>query len=130
MVIIIGLPNSGKTTFSERFKNVIHFDSIPHRYAYEQYQKCNELAAQAEGDVCIEGLYNSKRSRMELLKAIADKPGKRICIWLDTPVEECCRRENRHRPIGIVHAHARSFQPPSMDEGWDEIVRVVLTKKE
>ena len=130
MYLICGIPNAGKTTYSAQFEHVIHFDDFKPsaRHPNDQFQRCNQAAANADDDVCVEGVYNSKRRRMELLKAVADKPGKRICIWLDTPVEECCRRETRHRPIGIVHAHARSFQPPTLDEGWDEIVRVALTQ--
>jgi len=124
ITLICGLPNAGKTTYSENYENVIHFDDIEHRRPNEQFEKCNALAAEAQGDVCVEGVYNSVKRRKELLEAVKDKPGKRICVWISTSAEVCVKRENRNRPVGIVFAHAMSFQPPTTDEGWDEVIEI------
>lgn len=124
MVLIVGIPNSGKTTYSHHFDNVIHFDKIPHINPNEQYQKCNALAAQADGNVVVEGVYNSQRRRVEFLEAVKHKEGKKVCIWLDTPLEVCLEREQnfRKRPLEMVLQHAKRFEPPTLDEGWDEII--------
>ena len=73
--------------------------------------------------MCVEGVYNTIKERKTLLDSVKHQD-KKICIWLDTPLEECIEREKnyRKRPIGIVHAHYRSFEPPTLDEGWDEII--------
>lgn len=124
MTLIIGLPNSGKTTYSEKFRNVIHFDDVPHTFPEDWFSNCNKMASEAEGDVCVEGVYNDRNNRILLLDAVKNKGGKNVCIWIDTSVEECLRREQngRRRPPEIVTKHANTFEPPTLDEGWDEVI--------
>lgn len=126
VTLICGIPNAGKTQYSKGYEKVIHFDEVAHRRADGKFAKCNALAASAGGDVCVEGVYNSRKRRMEFLEAIKDRPEKKICIWIDTPVEVCLEREcnYRNRPDSIVLTHARNFEPPTLDEGWDEIIRI------
>ena len=121
ITLICGLPNAGKTTYSAKHNNVIHFDEVSRKG--DQFRRCNHLAKHTEGDVCVEGVYNSARRRKELIEACKDKSPK-ICIWLDTPLEECVRREEsyRKRPLTIVYMEHDNFEEPTLDEGWDEIV--------
>lgn len=122
ITLICGLPNAGKTTYSSQFDNAIHFDDckMPRQQIFEK------MVAESTGDVYAEGVCNSKRSRGMFLKAISHRTDKKVCIWIDTPLEVCIERENnfRRRPIGMVLEHARRFQPPTLDEGWDEIIVV------
>lgn len=122
MIVVCGLPNAGKTTYSAKYSNIIHFDSISHRNPDEQFKKCSRLVADAKEDICVEGVYNSKKRRRELLDVC--KRQKKVCIWIDTPIEECIKRENRDRPSSLVEHHAKIFEPPTLDEGWDEIIRI------
>lgn len=121
ITLICGLPNAGKTTYSSSHANVIHFDEASRNG--DQFVNCNRTASKVQGDVCVEGIYNSARRRKQLLEACKHQDRK-VCIWLDTPLEECIEREKsyRKRPTGIVHAHYWSFEPPTLDEGWDEII--------
>ena len=123
LTLICGLPNAGKTTYSSRFKNVIHLDDIP-RHGH-QFKECDKKASAVVGDVCVEGVYNSVKERKALIKACEHQSPK-VCIWLDTDVNECVRRENqyRKRTVGMVLSHHKSFQPPTLDEGWDEVIVV------
>lgn len=123
LTLICGIPNAGKTTYSSQYNNVIHFDKIPHLNFNEQFVKCNHKAAKIKGDVCIEGVYNTIKRRKELLMACYHQD-KKICIWLNTSLDECVRRERnyRRRPIRIVHSQYEKFEPPTLDEGWDEII--------
>lgn len=121
LTLICGLPNAGKTTYSSKYDTVIHFDDIPRKGG--QFENCNKRASEVKGDVCVEGVYNSARRRKQLLEACKHQDRK-VCIWIDTPLEECIRREceYRKRPIGMVHAHRKSFEPPTLEEGWDEVI--------
>lgn len=119
MVVIIGLPNAGKTTYSKRFGSVLHYDDI------SKHRRAERLEIYRKADVdCIEGIYNSRKSRAALLEVF--KGEFNVCIWIDTPTEECLRRERECRKRGdlLVINHAQKFEPPTLDEGWDEIIRI------
>lgn len=120
MILIIGYPNAGKTTYSTQFDNVLHLDDFPP----SKFLNCNEAVRQADGEVVVEGIYNLRCRRKKLLEA-AKKDEKKVCIWLNTPIEECIRRENRGRPRQVVTG---PFQAPTLDEGWDEIIVVDGTR--
>ena len=118
LTLICGLPNAGKTTYSAKYDTVIHFDDFGN-----SFEKCTKAVSEVQGDVCVEGVYNSARRRKQLLDACKHQDRK-VCIWIDTSFEECIRREReyRKRPMGIVHAHHKSFEKPTLDEGWDEVI--------
>lgn len=123
LTLICGLPNAGKTTYSARYDNVIHCDDIPHRTSDEMFEKCHKMLSEIHGDICVDGVYVSIERRKQLLDACGHQD-KKVCIWIDTPYEECLERERnyRKRPLDIVHTHHRMFQPPTLDEGWDEVI--------
>ena len=122
ITLITGLPNAGKTTYSARYENVIHLDDFPQVGDGGKYDRCNRQAAALENAV-VEGVYNTTELRSQLLKVCAEHDRK-VCVWMDTPAEICKQRENRGRPTAIVDVHEKMFQPPTLDEGWDEIVVV------
>ena len=121
ITLICGIPNAGKTTYSQRYENVIHLDDVPRSGG--QFHNCNRMASEAKGDVCVEGVYNSVRRRKELLEACKHQDRK-VCIWLDTPLEECLKREAsyRKRPMGLVYSHHKTLEIPTEEEGWDEVI--------
>lgn len=118
LTLICGLPNAGKTTYSKNYQNVIHLDDM-----HQLYDFCNRRASRAKGDVCIEGLYLEAEKRRSLLAVCNDKTPK-VCIWLDTPIQECIKREQeyRKRSLAMLRGYATKLEPPSFDEGWDEII--------
>lgn len=124
MILICGIPNSGKTTLSAKYPKCLHYDEIklttPKRYAYI----CGR--ARSEDDLAVEGVYDERWRREELVKACHESGHKATCIWLDTPLEVCLERECnfRRRHESLVLIHARNFEPPTLDEGWDEIIRI------
>lgn len=117
LTLITGLPNAGKTTYSARYSEVLHLDD------YRSVGACCRAAGEITGDVVVEGALGKAASRKQLIEACTTQSPK-ICIWLDTPYEECLRRENRNRPLAIVQVHHQGFQPPSLEEGWDEIIHI------
>ena len=121
MTLIMGHPNAGKTTYSARYDNVLHLDDFPRN----KFLNCNEAVRRSDGNVVVEGIYNLRCRRIKLLEAVAGKGCRNVCIWLDTPLDECVRREDRGRDERTVRG---PLQPPTLDEGWDEIIR--LTKEE
>ena len=118
LTLICGIPNAGKTTYSSRYENVIHMDEvIPKKRGLAYEEVCDMISH--NDDVCVEGVFVAARTRRKLCEA---HDGKKVCIWLNTPIEECIAREDRGRGTGIIRSCADFFEEPTLDEGWDEII--------
>lgn len=115
MTLICGLPNSGKTTYSNRYEDVIHLDDI------RQYSECNKIVS-AKVDAVVEGVYNKRKHRLQLLSGCRDSYN--VCIWMDTPIEECMNREMAYRKRNCFIIYNNKMEPPEFSEGWDEIIIV------
>ena len=124
LTLICGIPNAGKTTYSETYDNVIHLDDFDDRLFRERFRKCSKKASEIGSDMCVDGCYHVSEVRMELLEMFRGKDFKKICIWINTPLETCLERSNRSTNCGIVKLIGNIFQPPTMEEGWDEIIVV------
>lgn len=115
LTLICGLPNAGKTTFSKQFSNVLHQDDIG------LIKHIVDKIEHADGDVIIEGYFGRKNERDRVREA---HDGYAKCIFLEISVEESIKRENRNRHPQILRNASRFFEPPTLDEGWDEIIIV------
>lgn len=113
LTLICGLPRAGKTTYSKRFGNVVHLDDYIYLPMLLRYERCNQKA-KTENDVVIEGIYHTAKIRVDLVHSYKGQGLK--CIWLDTPLEVKKRR------CGYVPSMNFPFEPPTLDEGWDEII--------
>lgn len=110
LTLICGLPRAGKTTYSEQFDGVIHLDTSG------AYQGVLRRIKRRTGDVVVEGVYRLQRERISLIQAY--ETDRYRCIWMDTPDEV---RRSRH---GWDKHCDKPFDPPTFDEGWDEILIV------
>ena len=121
ITLICGLPRAGKTTFSKRYDGkckIIHLDDYGapiHSYI----RVCNIL--NPKEDIVIEGVYNRADIRKNLIAPYNDE--KKICIWLDTPIEIKKTRQ------GYSKHCEYPFEPPTYAEGWDEI-RIIRNGEE
>ena len=108
-VLICGLPRAGKTTYSKKFENVIHLDEL-------RFMKSVQfrLRENGTGDVAVDGVYHKANDRISLLNEY--KGLQKVCIWLDTPVE---MKQSRR---GYDSRCEYPFEPPTLEEGWDEII--------
>ena len=123
MTLVCGLPNAGKTTYCENYENVIHFDSINALSFEDKYNKCISEAVKQDGDVTIDGNFYSRRIRMNLLNAFKDKDYRKVCIWVNAPLETCLERsQTGGRDEEIVRHINEYFEKPLLDEGWDELI--------
>lgn len=112
LIMICGLPNAGKTTYSRRYNNALHQDDLG------TTDNVIEAIKQAGADVVVEGVFSTCDIRRRVLSAYG---GKSRCIFIDITAEESIRRENRNRHPQILRNAARFFEPPTFAEGWDEI---------
>ena len=113
--LICGRSRAGKTTYSQQFDNVIHLDLCGG--LIDCYDKVLEKVKKKNEDIIVEGVYNTIERRNALLKAYGGN-GEKICIWLNTPLEIIEQRFfGKWKPKNLPHI----FEPPTYDEGWDEI---------
>ncbi len=134
LVILVGLPGAGKTSFyRERFAAThVHVskDRMPHRRDRQAQQLRLVHAALAAGrSVVVDNVNASAADRAPLI-AEARRHGARVAAYeLTTPVA-ACRERNRARtgreqvPAVAIHAAARRWQPPAWAEGFDAFCRV------
>lgn len=114
MILVMGIPGAGKTTYSAQYDEVIHADE----YGSKRKDELYEAVKKAGEDVCVEGLFLKRDDRIALLKACRKKEHKK-CAFLDTPVDICVKREGRHTFLAPLLS--RKLEPPTEDEGWNEI---------
>ncbi len=74
--------------------------------------------SQLEDDATIEGFFPTSKCRRKVREAYN---GAARCVFIDISVEKSIRREDRNRHETILRNAARFFEPPTYDEGWDEI---------
>lgn len=111
LILICGLPRAGKTTYSVRYKDVFPVLHLDERGYMGILRKVSTLS-----DAVVEGVYETAELRRELLRHY--NGSKRKCIWLNTPTEVKKRR------WGYVSALEYPFEPPTTDEGWDEVITI------
>ena len=107
LTLICGMPRAGKTTYAKRFDNVIHLDGLGYHNVKTKVSPCTD-------DITVEGVYEHPRQRTSLIEAYKGKGAR--CIWLDTPLEV-----RKTRPMWQPY-HGLVFIPPTLEEGWDEII--------
>ena len=113
--LICGKSRAGKTTFAQRYKDVIHLDSYGR--PPDSYEKLLPQVAQLTGDITIEGIFDTADLRRRLLDTYQGTGA--VCIWIDTPQDVINGRY--FRPPTKPH----TFEPPQLSEGWSEIITII-----
>lgn len=79
----------------------------------------------SKGKVVVDSVYPEKRQREQLIQSVNDIECQKTLVYMTTPLEECIKR-NRQRPNPlpdfVVESIHKTFEPPTLDEGWDEII--------
>jgi predicted kinase len=138
LVVLVGLPGAGKTTFyQERFgatHQLVSKDRL--RGAGRVVQRQAELvtSALARGESVVVDNTNPSLADRAPLIAEARRRGARALVCFFSPELAASRRRNAARtgparvPDVALHVAARRMQPPTYDEGWDEIYDVRLVE--
>lgn len=131
MYVMIGCPGAGKTTQAKRLEEELSlerfsFDEM-HCFSLAQFMP-HVVAAMQDGKSVILDTVNLRANvRAKILQGVADIPCRKVAVYMNTPLEECIRRNaNREArlPDHVIQSTHRSLQPPTLDEGWDEIMEV------
>ena len=134
LVILIGLPGAGKTSFfRSRFAAThVHVskDLMRNRGDRQRRQLASIDEALAGGrSVVVDNVNATTADRAALVEAGRRRNAAIVGYVFGTTREECSRR-NRERvgrgrvPEVAIHAAARRFQPPRQGEGFERLERV------
>jgi tRNA uridine 5-carbamoylmethylation protein Kti12 len=129
LIVFCGIPASGKTTLSKQVAE----EYRANRYSFDemrclQHKELIPFIKQSLKDgnnTVVDSTYTLKRARTDLLEAIKDINCKKTLISMSTPLEECIHRNKQRKypvPQHLIETISSSMQPPSIDEGWDEIL--------
>jgi tRNA uridine 5-carbamoylmethylation protein Kti12 len=129
LIVFCGIPASGKTTLSKQLTKQYNAN----RYSFDEMGCLRHkeliphiLHSLIEGNnTIVDSTYTLRRARTDLLEAIKDINCKKTLISMSTPLDECIRRNKQRKypvPQHLIETISSSMQPPSIDEGWDEIL--------
>lgn len=141
LIVMCGIPGSGKTTYSkalaqDRDLTRYNHDELPGAFEikkmHEVYQKMiSDVISdlKAGRNVVMEAMFTVKSRRRELLSSISGVDCHKTILVLNTPLDECLRRNatrtgNARMPDILIHSLFDSFETPTLDEGWDEIIYI------
>ncbi|PWM20004.1 MAG: hypothetical protein DBX97_04235 [Collinsella tanakaei] len=140
LVMLVGLPASGKTTYAEGLKAKgfhIHSSDKIRKELYgdvnvqdKNVEVFSELHKRIKNDLqngisCVYDATNmSMKRRIAFLGEIKKYDCKKICVLFVVPIEVCKERnQNRERkvPEDVFDKMLKQFQCPYYYEDWDEI---------
>lgn len=136
--LISGIPGSGKTTLAHQLAQqhnaTVHsYDALPGANTKESMDGSVKRAwleaihadLKSGKSVVCDGLNLTVEERQEVLSAVADIPCKKVLIVKVVPLETCLQRNAQRTarlPDFVLEQSARKLEPPTPDEGWDEIL--------
>ncbi len=143
--MLVGIAGSGKSTLAERLARgndalIVSSDAIRGElYGDETEQGDPREVFRLMEERTLEGLRSGTNvvydatnvtewRRSKMLQKIGDGVWKE-CVWVDTPLEQALRnnqQRSRNVPEWVIRMHARQFEVPTLDEGWDRVVRFCL----
>lgn len=136
--VLSGIPGSGKSTLAkqlaEQYNAIVHsYDDIPGAWGnrdidgsfYNQWVDNIKADLQNGSSVVCDSTALTSVNRKTFLKELSGFDCKKVLVVKVTPIEACLQRNaNRERrvPDNQIQLTARLLEPPTPDEGWDEIL--------
>lgn len=137
VVIVIGLPAAGKTTYVEReYGSQADWAILSGKVALGKVRNSLKICIGAGRDAVIDACHLTKADRRKLIDDALGLECAVDCVWLATPLEVCLVRnagrpiEARIKPSAIKKA-AVALEPPTAYEGFRRLRKhLVLTPAE
>ena len=140
LIMLVGLPGAGKSTFAQSFKEfAVHSpDAIRNELNIHEIDRAQEVL-----NICHERIYKDMQQgkdivydstnltshrRKKFLRSIEQYEYEKICYVIDTPIEVCKIRNSKRTGYDKVTDEEFNnmelvFKQPTYDEGWDNILR-------
>jgi predicted kinase len=134
VVILIGLPGAGKSTFyrqrlASTHAHVSRDNFLNHRHPARRQAALIEEALTGGRDVVVDNTNLRTVDRAPIIEA-ARRHGAQVVGYFFPPDVPGCRARNRARegrarvPDVAIHAGMKRLEPPSPDEGFDRLFHV------
>lgn len=148
LVMMIGLPGSGKSTYAKKLLELnknwkyVSRDEIRYNYVADQkhywdheYEVYQEFSKQIDmhlinGDVVIaDATHLNKKSRDKLFRNLTSQNFEKIAIIMNTSFEVCFNRNSKRTgivrvPDQVMYRMKNNYKPPTKVEGFDKILKV------
>lgn len=135
---MVGLPGSGKSTFSALHPEcvVIASDAIREELYGDESTQGNpvevfKVVYERIGEELAKGndvIYDATNTVAKFRKQIINTfEAEHICVFVNTPKDECLRRNAqraRFVPVEVIERMARQFEAPTLNEGFVKILEV------
>lgn len=140
-VMLCGLPGSGKSTYAERLATeenfVVHSsDKIRAELGDVNDQSKNEevftllhqrikSSLNNMENVLYDATNLNRRRRVAFIRELKNIPCRKICVLVATPLEVCLSQNSardRQVPEEVMNRMYKSFQMPSVFDGFDEVI--------
>lgn len=153
LIMLCGVPTCGKSTFAsdgvrgidgfssfvilstdnyierKALKYGITYNEAFDKHIYEATKSLNEslkVAISFDKNIVWDQTNLTPKVRKKKLNKVPEHYTK-IAVWFDVPLEEAMIR-NQKRPGKVIPEHVlksmhHSFMPPSLDEGFDDIIK-------
>lgn len=135
--VLCGIPGSGKTTLGNQLAQqhnavVRSYDDLPGANTKSgmdgnvtrTWLQAIRTDLEAGRSVVCDGINLTGPERKEILSHIADIPCKKVLAVKVIPLEICLQRNAKREarlPDYVLEQAARRLEPPTPEEGWDEI---------
>ncbi len=140
--VMVGIPGSGKSTYAMKLQNEgavrVSLDDIRNKL-FEETGSKTESKVFSEGlkqmkkaldegkDIVCDSTNVTPEKRKSYFKVAKQYDAKIVAVFVNTDKKECLERNSKREgnakvPAVAIHTSAKRLTPPTLDEGFDEII--------